>query len=266
MHNAAVGEDYLGSHGLLSAGVHVAEFVEISEHDHALSLGRSQVSIKSLPEASLFQVANGEWALRCNMRRSEALHGVAFAQDRDPALARCYKRCRFLGSLAVFHQHVVSGEHVRGGVSREIAIQKERVKRRELLHRGEQCVRFTDRMAVVSDQAVLVKMAGTVCSRHRVGNSSDFHVVSQHAVGCQCLVAFRSGTENYTQAVACGTGGECQNSAALVDFGLCGFLTDLHSENLCGRVLAVDQVVAAYGPDRLVESFTHYFVPPLVWL
>ena len=140
VHNAAVGEDYLGSHGLFSAGVHVAEFVEISEHDHALSLGRSQVSIKSLPEASLFQVVNGEWALRCNMRRSEALHGVAFAQDRDPALARCYKRCRFLGSLAVFHQHVVSGEHVRGGVSREIAIQKERVKRRELLHRGEQCV------------------------------------------------------------------------------------------------------------------------------
>ena len=140
VHNAAIGEDHLRSHGLFSAGVHVAEFVEISEHDHALPLGRSQVSIKSLPEASLFQVVNGEWALRCHMRRSEALHGVAFAQDRDPALARCYKRCRFLGSLAVFHQHVVSGEHVRGGVSREIAIQKERVKRRELLHGGEQCV------------------------------------------------------------------------------------------------------------------------------
>lgn len=79
VHNAAVGEDYLRSHGLLSAGVHVAEFVEISEHDYALSLIWSQVSIKSLPEASLFQVVNGEWALRCNMRRSEALHGVAFA-------------------------------------------------------------------------------------------------------------------------------------------------------------------------------------------
>ena len=60
VHDAAVCEDYLGSHGLFSAGVHVAEFVEISEHDHALPLGRSQVSIKSLPEASLFQVVNGE--------------------------------------------------------------------------------------------------------------------------------------------------------------------------------------------------------------
>ena len=47
-------------------------------------------------------------------------------------------------------------------------------------------------MAVVSDQAVFVEMAGTVCSRHCVGSGSDFHVVSQHAVGRQCLAAYQA--------------------------------------------------------------------------
>ena len=140
VHGAGVCKDYLRRHGFLTSCVHAAQFVQIGQHNDALSLLRGKGRVESLPKTALSQVVNSEGALRCDIGRSKASHGVAVAQDRDPTFSGSYERGRLFVSLLVLHQHVIGGENVGRRIGREIPIQKERVQRRELLDGSQQCV------------------------------------------------------------------------------------------------------------------------------
>ena len=140
LHDAAVGEQSLGGHGLLTAGDELSQLIGVAEEKHLLALLGGELGEKSLAETALVQVINGQSAAGSHEGRSEALHVVAVTQHGHAALAGSHEGGELLAAVAVLDQNVVSAEHVGGVIGGEVPIPQEAGGGGELLHGKQQGV------------------------------------------------------------------------------------------------------------------------------